>query len=313
MPDVWLAYGQSPEPVDLLLTPHTGTTPGALAAELQARLSQGARVAHSDTYVVARLSFDDLISQALPLTRWWHDQIVDADEKRPDETFLPGLAEGRRPEQARTPGAVADRGGRPAARSAGHRSRQPEEDRAGGDHTPRQERPQLAPEDAGRPLGADALAGEPEPSGPVRDLGLTARGQGGRSGRALQHRLQLDRLGGDRLRCRREASGAVRPRRRRAAQACIRARRGDEGRAQQLARGRDLRLHDAAGAAGRRREARPGTDGRGAGSAPGPATGAEERALDRLGGAGADPARAARPGVVQTAGPRPWDARGRES
>ena len=89
MPDVWLAYGQSPEPVDLLLTPHTGTTPGALASELQARLSKGARVAHSDTYVVARLSFDDLISQALPLTHWWHDQIVDADEKRPDETFLP--------------------------------------------------------------------------------------------------------------------------------------------------------------------------------------------------------------------------------
>ena len=41
MPDVWLAYGQSPEPVDLLLTPHTGTTPGALAAELQARSVAG--------------------------------------------------------------------------------------------------------------------------------------------------------------------------------------------------------------------------------------------------------------------------------
>ena len=89
MPDVWLAYGQSPGPVDLLLTPHTGTTPGALAAELQARLPKGARVAPSDTYVVAQLSFEDLISQALPLTHWWHDQIVDADEKRPDETFLP--------------------------------------------------------------------------------------------------------------------------------------------------------------------------------------------------------------------------------
>src|SRR4029077_12846799 len=84
MPDVWLAYGQTtepvdlllspdtrtnpatpaatpPAPVDLLLTPHTGTTPGALAAELQARLSNSARVAHSDTYVVARLSFEELI------------------------------------------------------------------------------------------------------------------------------------------------------------------------------------------------------------------------------------------------------------
>jgi serine protease AprX len=93
MPDVWLAYGQG-EPVDLLLTPHTGTTPGALAAELQARLSNDARVAHSDTYVVAKLSFEELITQALPLTRWWYDQIVDAEDKRPDETFLPDWLKG---------------------------------------------------------------------------------------------------------------------------------------------------------------------------------------------------------------------------
>jgi serine protease AprX len=88
MPDVWLAYGQTTDPVDLLLTPHTGATPGALAAELQARLANSARVAHSDTYVVAKLSFEELVTQALPLTRWWYDQIVDAEEKRPDETFL---------------------------------------------------------------------------------------------------------------------------------------------------------------------------------------------------------------------------------
>jgi serine protease AprX len=91
MPDVWLAYWQTTAPVDLLLTPHTGTSPGALAAELQARLPNSARVALSDTYVVAKLSFEELVSQALPLTRWWHDQIVDEEEKRPDETFLPGL------------------------------------------------------------------------------------------------------------------------------------------------------------------------------------------------------------------------------
>jgi serine protease AprX len=94
MPDVWLAYGQTTEPVDLLLAPHTGTSPGALAAELQARLPNSARVAHSDTYVVAKLSFEDLISQALPLTKWWHDQIVDADDKRADETFLPDWLKG---------------------------------------------------------------------------------------------------------------------------------------------------------------------------------------------------------------------------
>jgi hypothetical protein len=94
MPDVWLAYGQTTGPVDLLLTPHTGTSPGALAAELQARLPNSARVAHSDTYVVARLSFDELISLALPLTKWWYDQIVDADDKRPAETFLPDWLKG---------------------------------------------------------------------------------------------------------------------------------------------------------------------------------------------------------------------------
>jgi serine protease AprX len=94
MPDVWLAYGQTTGPVDLLLTPHTGTTPGALAAELQARLPNSARIAHSDTYVVAKLSFDELISQALPLTKWWHDVIVDADDRRPDETFLPDWLKG---------------------------------------------------------------------------------------------------------------------------------------------------------------------------------------------------------------------------
>lgn len=88
MPDVWLAYGQTTGSVDLLLTPHTGTTPGALAAELQARLPNSARIAHSDTYVVAKLSLDELISQALPLTKWWHDVIVDSDDRRPDETFL---------------------------------------------------------------------------------------------------------------------------------------------------------------------------------------------------------------------------------
>src|SRR5919198_3928791 len=59
MPDVWLAYAQSAEPVGLLLTPHTGATPGALAAELHDRLAEerraAARVAQSDTYVVADL------------------------------------------------------------------------------------------------------------------------------------------------------------------------------------------------------------------------------------------------------------------
>ena len=311
MPDVWLAYGQSPEPVDLLLTPHTGTTPGALAAELQARLSKGARVAHSDTYVVARLSFDDLISQALPLTHWWHDQIVDADEKRPDETFLPDwLKDAERSKLAPQVQWLIEVVVRLLAQ------------RVTGDGPKKIEQAAIAL--LGKSVRSSRRKTQDDPSVPM--LWLVSRNRpaqfaiwGSRPAvkadaavELFSIELQLDRLGGDRLRCRRKASGAVRPRRRRAAQACIRARRGDEDRSQQLARGRDLRLHDAAGTAGRRRAARPGADGRGAGSAPGPAAGAEERALDRLGGAGADPARAARPGVVQTAGPRPRDARGRD-
>ena len=89
MPDVWLAYAQSAEPVDLLLTPHAGANPGALAAELDDRVPEEARVAHSDTYVVAELSFGDLIAGALPLTLWWHDEILDSKRARPDQRFLP--------------------------------------------------------------------------------------------------------------------------------------------------------------------------------------------------------------------------------
>lgn len=95
MPDVWLAYAQGTEPVDLLLTPHAGTNPGALAAELNDRVPEDARVAHSDTYVVAKLSFGDLIAGALPLTVWWHDEILDSKQTRPDQRFLPDWLENR--------------------------------------------------------------------------------------------------------------------------------------------------------------------------------------------------------------------------
>jgi serine protease AprX len=96
MPDVWLAYAQSAKPVDLLLTPHAGTNPGALAAELDDRVPEEARVAHSDTYVVAELSFEDLIVGALPLTLWWHQEILDSKRARPDQRFLPDWLQDRR-------------------------------------------------------------------------------------------------------------------------------------------------------------------------------------------------------------------------
>jgi serine protease AprX len=93
MPDVWLAYAQRAEPVDLLLTPQAGTSPGALAAELHERVPEEARVAQSDTYVVAELSFEDLVVGALPLTLWWREEILDAKDARPAQRFLPDWLE----------------------------------------------------------------------------------------------------------------------------------------------------------------------------------------------------------------------------
>jgi hypothetical protein len=87
MPDVWLAYGvDRANPADLLLTPHAGASEAELAAELHRRVGGGAgraapdregeaRIAHSETYVVAELSFEELVTAALPLSRWWTESI----------------------------------------------------------------------------------------------------------------------------------------------------------------------------------------------------------------------------------------------
>jgi serine protease AprX len=92
MPDVWVAYAQSEKPVGLLLTPHTGATPGELAAALYKSLSEealaAARVAKSDTYVVADLTLEDLVASALPLTLWWHEEILGATREPSDQRFL---------------------------------------------------------------------------------------------------------------------------------------------------------------------------------------------------------------------------------
>jgi hypothetical protein len=69
MPDVWLKYAEQ-DRVDVLLTPHTGTSSGELAREINVR-TRGARVAHSDTYVVAELTFKELVGAMIHLTN--HD------------------------------------------------------------------------------------------------------------------------------------------------------------------------------------------------------------------------------------------------
>jgi subtilisin family serine protease len=78
-PDVWLAYWNEPDqPQDLLLTPLIPTTSGQLAIALRDRLDNGPRnethtvgLAHTASYVAARLSLDELLWAALPLSAWW--------------------------------------------------------------------------------------------------------------------------------------------------------------------------------------------------------------------------------------------------
>jgi hypothetical protein len=80
LPDVWFAYGELPDEAhDLLLVPHVPSNPAALASALADTLgldrSRRAGLAYNDSYVVARLTFDELLRGALPLSRWWHETL----------------------------------------------------------------------------------------------------------------------------------------------------------------------------------------------------------------------------------------------
>ena len=100
MPDVWLRYIRLAEKiakariagtdgpkgvVDLLLTPWSGVRPGEIARKLRERLkgtdsgaaqegahrSNTARIALSDSRVVASVDFETLVRDVVPLTGWW--------------------------------------------------------------------------------------------------------------------------------------------------------------------------------------------------------------------------------------------------
>ena len=80
MPDVWMAYGAAPgDPLDLLLEPHRDAGAAGLAVALEAakktpdRLSMG--LAYNQSHVAARLTFEDLLRGALPLSRWWKQHL----------------------------------------------------------------------------------------------------------------------------------------------------------------------------------------------------------------------------------------------
>lgn len=123
LPDVWAVYAEHPtERFDLLLTPYqapgvTTLTPARLAATLQERLESGKansksyrvarnqpkhEVAVNQTTVAVKLSFDELVRVALPLSGWWQSQlshVKDANAPRSSSMFVFGemqTAAGRR-------------------------------------------------------------------------------------------------------------------------------------------------------------------------------------------------------------------------
>jgi serine protease AprX len=84
LPDVWMAFYTKPNrTVDLLLTPHRGTTPGSLAHQLRKLLvadrtrrpARGYNVAYNQATVAAELTFLELIRVVLPMTRWWYERV----------------------------------------------------------------------------------------------------------------------------------------------------------------------------------------------------------------------------------------------
>jgi subtilisin family serine protease len=83
--DVWMHYAQKPKaPADLLITSHKDATASQLAAAIDAgveRVDSKSRPADSDpeiaplqTFVAAKLYFDELLTIVVPMTKWWHDE-----------------------------------------------------------------------------------------------------------------------------------------------------------------------------------------------------------------------------------------------
>jgi hypothetical protein len=104
LPDVWISFLVEKEPdtskseqenewpLDLLLTPIFEIPPAKLSEALRNRLLREReskhwdaqaphpkrgrwRMAHNASYVVARLWFDEVVRAALPLTKWWRDNL----------------------------------------------------------------------------------------------------------------------------------------------------------------------------------------------------------------------------------------------
>jgi serine protease AprX len=98
LPDVWLEYNKvgPDEPIDLLLTPYKNRPPSELYKKLRERLraedearpdkKRARQMTYNEAYVVAKLTLDEVIRVALPLTRWWVEYVWKGAEDVEDGT-----------------------------------------------------------------------------------------------------------------------------------------------------------------------------------------------------------------------------------
>jgi serine protease AprX len=124
MPDVWIAYGEGPADarVDLLLEPNRDVGAAGLAAVLLEAPETAERpvmkLAYNQSHVAAELTFEELVRGALPLSRWWRDNLwppstdeVDTVLRERKAEIVRGLEnpmreQGRRAVGAELPGAL---------------------------------------------------------------------------------------------------------------------------------------------------------------------------------------------------------------
>ncbi|MCW2690316.1 MAG: peptidase and in, kexin, sedolisin [Mycobacterium sp.] len=98
--DVWVKYTKEPtKPADLLITSHKDTTAHALAAEIYMGVDRpdwvkdDPEVAPLQSFVAARLYFEEVLRVLVPMTKWWHEprtqaelaQYATADDDNPDD------------------------------------------------------------------------------------------------------------------------------------------------------------------------------------------------------------------------------------
>src|SRR5688500_13207757 len=79
--DVWFQFASDPDArLELLITPYQEQAAGKVATTL-ARYIKDGDIAYLQGIVAARLSFDQVLHYAVPLSNWWK-------EKRVDETIF---------------------------------------------------------------------------------------------------------------------------------------------------------------------------------------------------------------------------------